>query len=163
VGQHDRTAVAQGWSEAWRPLVASTPLSSGAGGGKRRWAAVLDSARKTLLGGGKICIMADGGQGQELFRVELPGRPMFIRPGWWTLHRLTGAPVLPATTRLQGRRQIVTIHPPLPMEEPDPGRRLAVWRGIIAVLVADYVRRFPEQCPTLAVRTADWERRSVEP
>jgi hypothetical protein len=158
VGRHDRTAVAGWFGEAWRPLVAPTPLSSGGDGGTQRWVAVLDSARKTLLGAGKICIMADGGGRQVLFRIELPGEPMIIRPAWWTLHRLTGVPVLPATTHLEGRKQVVTIHPPLPMQEPDPARRLEAWRGTLTSLVADYVRRFPEQCPALAVVPADRRR-----
>jgi len=150
VGWHDRSAAAGWWSDAWRPIMVSDELSNAAQD-PRKWPAVLYKARQTLLDGGKICIMADSEEGQEVFRVPLPGGPMVIRAGWLTLHRLTGAPVLPVLTHLRGRRQILTIHPPLPTRESDPARRLEVWRDIITSLVVDYVGRFPEQCPMLAL------------
>jgi hypothetical protein len=111
----------------------------------------LYTARQRPLAGGKICIMADGYSKRELFRVRLPGGPMVVGAGWLTLHQLTGAPVLPVLTHLERRTQVVTIHPPLPVSEPDPATRLEVWREVVATLVADYVRRFPEQCPSLAL------------
>jgi len=148
VGWHDRPA--GWWNEAWRPLLAPDDLSTAAEDPKK-WPAVLYKARQTLLDGGKICIMADSEQGQEVFRIALPGGPMMIRPGWVTLHRLTGAPVLPVFTHLRGRTQIITIHPPLPTDESDPARRLESWQDIITSLVVDYVGRFPEQCPAQAL------------
>ena len=149
LGRHDRIAAAEWWSEAWHPIVASSPLSSGAEDLKR-WVAVLHSARRSLLDGGKICIMADGGIGRELFRAAVPGGVMVVRAGWLTLHRLTGAPVLPVLTHLEGQRQVITIHPPLPLGEVDAAQRLETWREILTSLVVGYVRRFPDQCPGLA-------------
>ncbi len=150
VGWHDHAATAGWWREAWRPIVASSPLASVAYDW-RRWPAVLYTARQTLLEGRKICIMADGYSKRELFRVPLPGGPMVVGAGWLTLHQLTGAPVLPVLTHLEGRTQVVAIHRPLPVSEPDPARRLEVWRAMVASLVADYVQRFPEQCPSMAL------------
>lgn len=144
-GRHDRTALAGWWNDAWRPLMTASPLSSAAND-PARWPAVLYSARQTLLAGGRISIMADSAVGRELFRIALPGCPMIVRAGWLTLHQLTGVPVLPALTHLDGRQQVVTIHPPLPTGEPER------WREILTSLVTDYVRRFPEQCPDLAYK-----------
>jgi hypothetical protein len=57
--------------------------------------------------------------------------------------------VLLVLTHLDGRDQIITIHPPLPMAEPDDGAASAEWKRVLSVEVMDYVRRFPEQCPVL--------------
>jgi lauroyl/myristoyl acyltransferase len=148
LGWHDRTVAAGWWNDAWRPFMASSPLSSLIGDPKR-WPAVLYSARQTLLEGGHVCITADGAGQHELFRVSLSGGPLVIRSGWLALHQVTGAPVLPLLARLDGHRHIVTVHPPLPTQEPDPARRLEAWREIVTSLVVDYVNRFPEQCPVL--------------
>lgn len=145
-GRHDRIALAAWWNDAWRPLMTASPLSSAAGDATR-WPAVLYSARQTLLAGGTISIMADSAIGRELFRIPLPGTPMIVRGGWLTLHQLTGAPVIPVLTRLDGRTQVVSIHPPLPK-----GDDLPACRDILASLVLDHVRRFPEQCPDAAFK-----------
>jgi len=150
LGRHDRALTRAWWRDAWWPLVETDPLTR-AGGGPGRWTAVLYTGRQILLDGGRICIMADG-RGKELFRIPLPGGPMVIRPGWLTLHQLTGAPVLPVLTRLDGLTQVITIHPALLPLTSDPA--LKVSREILAALLQDYVRKFPEQCPALALGRA---------
>jgi len=111
-----------------------------------------DDADLMLLDGKTVYMMADGGSGTEAFRVPLPGGPAFIRSGWLTLRRQTGAPVLPVFTHLEGRAQIVRVHPPLPSGEPDPARDLEACRDVLERLLVDYLRRFPEQCYSLAFR-----------
>jgi lauroyl/myristoyl acyltransferase len=112
------------------------------------WAGYLYRARRILLDGGAVFVMADSWRGREAFRVPVPGGSMKIRLGWLSLHRGTGARVVPVTTHLDGHTQIITIHPALPPPAPgaDP---LDAWQPIISALVSDYVRRFPEQCPAL--------------
>src|SRR4029453_15083961 len=66
LGASDREATVGWWSDAWHPFVAPTPLSFAAASQHDRWAAVLYAARRTLLDGGKICILADGA-GREMF------------------------------------------------------------------------------------------------
>ena len=114
------------------------------------WPGYLYRARRMLLDGGTLFIMADSWVGRELFRVPLPGGPAVIRSGWLTLRRQTGARVVPVSTHLEGRTQIITVHPPLP--EPRDGDDDAPdrWRAIVSELMADYLRRFPDQCPVLA-------------
>jgi lauroyl/myristoyl acyltransferase len=149
IGGSDRGATMAWWSEAWRPFVARSELSFAAGH-RDRWLAVLYIARRTLLDGEKIYILADG-EGREVFRLGLSVGEMPIRAGWVTLHQLTGAPVLPVFRRLEGRRQVVTIHPPLPRLAADSPSSLEDCRKRLTDLVEDYVRRFPEQCPHLAL------------
>jgi hypothetical protein len=151
LGGTDRNAAIGWWSDAWRPFVEASPLSFGAGD-RSRWPAVLYAARQTLLHGGKICILADG-SGVEAFRLSLSVGDWPIRAGWLTLHRLTGAPVLPVLHHLAGRRHVMTIHPPLPGLPSDRPMGLEVWRDSLTRLLEDYVRRFPEQCPFMAWRT----------
>jgi len=114
------------------------------------WLGYLYRARRILLEGGALFIMADSWIGRELFRVPLPGGPAVIRSGSLTLQRQTGARVLSVTTHLEGRAQIITIHPPLP--PPSDGDDVAPqrWRAVISSLMTDYLRRFREQCPVLA-------------
>jgi len=150
LGWSDRNATIGWWSDAWRPFVESSPLSFAAEN-RDRWSAVLYTARQTLLDGGKVYILADG-VGQEAFRLPLSVGEWPIRAGWVTLHRLTGAPVLPLLHHLAGRRHVMTIHPPLPALQSGPPHGLEVWRDRLTRLLDDYVRRFPEQCPHLAQR-----------
>ena len=149
VGWSDRNAAIGWWSDAWRPFVEASPLSFAAGN-RKRWPAVLYTARQTLLDGGKIYIMADG-DGTEAFRLPLSAGEWPIRAGWLTLHQLTGAPVLPVLHHLAGRRHVMTIHPPLPALPSDRSMGFEVWRDNLTRLLEDYVRRFPEQCPHLAL------------
>jgi lauroyl/myristoyl acyltransferase len=135
-------------SDAWRPL--SDPRQNLAPPDDDWfWPGFLYRARRILLEGGALFIMADSWVGRTAFPVPLPGGPMIVRSGWLTLHRLTGARVIPVTTHLDGRTQVITIHPPLPAPRTRDADPIPAWREIITALVSDYVRRFPEQCPVL--------------
>jgi len=160
LGRSDRNAAIGWWSDAWRPFVEASPLSFSAGD-RNRWPAVLYAARQTLLDGGKIYIMADGG-GTEAFRLPLSVGDRTVRAGWLTLHQLTGAPVLPVLHHLAGRRHVMTIHPPLPALPSDRSIGLEVWRDRLTRLLEDYVRRFPEQCPYMGLPRR-WTRSRTAP
>jgi len=149
LGGSDRGATMTWWSEAWRPFVRRSELSFAAGD-RDRWTAVLYMGRRILLEGEKVYILADG-DGREAFRLQLSVGEMPIRAGWITLHQLTGVPVLPVLRRLDGRRQVVAIHPPLPAFTSESPDGLDECREHLTRLVDDYVRRFPEQCPHLAL------------
>jgi lauroyl/myristoyl acyltransferase len=110
---------------------------------------LLYRARRILLDGGRVFIGADG-VGAEAFSLPLPGGPLSIRAGWLSLREATGAPVLPVLSHMDGPVQVVTIHPPLPAPVDDPARDLHACRQALGDLLQDYLRRFPEQCPTLA-------------
>ena len=136
------------WSrEAWRPLL---DPKDNLFPSRRFWSGSLFRARRLLLDGGALFTLADGWSGREVCRVPLPGgHPLMIRAGWLTLWRQTGARVLPVTTHLEGRVQVITIHPPLPTPGPHDADLPSAWPDILGSLVKDYVRRFPEQCPVL--------------
>jgi lauroyl/myristoyl acyltransferase len=138
------------WSkDAWRPLLdpKDNLCPSEA---TWFWPGTLYRARRLLLDGGALFILADAWAGREVFQVPLPGGcPLILRAGWLTLWRQTGARVLPVTTHLDGRVQVVTIHPPLPTPGEHDADLPPEWSDILASLVKDYVRRFPEQCPVL--------------
>jgi hypothetical protein len=118
-------------------------------GSSRARVHLLYRARQSHLEGGRVFISADG-VGTEAFSVPLPGGPMAIRSGWLTLRRATGAPVLPVLSHMEGRVQIVTVHPALPALTRDPVLDLEACRRALGEVLGEYVRRFPEQCPTLA-------------
>jgi hypothetical protein len=109
----------------------------------------LHQARTLLLEGRTIFMSADG-IGKEAFSISLPGGPAVIREGWLALRQATGVTVLPVLSHLEGRAQIVTIHPPLPALVADRVLDREACRRAIADLLSDYVRRFPEQCFSLA-------------
>jgi lauroyl/myristoyl acyltransferase len=113
------------------------------------WPRALHEARRTLLDGGTLFIHGDG-HGRAAFSIPLPGGPLLIRSGWLALRRHTGATVLPVLTHLEGRRQVITVHPPLPPRDPDPQRDLEACRAVLSRLLLEYLRRFPEQCWSLA-------------
>ena len=140
-------------SPAWAPFLASREnLSPPDGDAEWFWAGYLYRARRILLEGRTIFVMADSLVGRELFAVTLPGGVMTVRSGWFTLWRQTGARVVPVTTHLDGRMQVITAHPPLPVERTDQSDADA-YRSILSGLAEDYVRRFPEQCPALVFPT----------
>jgi len=112
------------------------------------WTRRLYHARQVLLSGEHVFISADG-EGGEAFSVPLPGGPQVIGVGWLALRRATGAPVLPVLSHMQGRTQVVTVHPALPPRNADPGLDLDACRRSLAHLLGDHVRRFPEQCYSL--------------
>lgn len=111
-------------------------------------AGALRRACQALLDGQKVYVTADGvigGGGREAFRVPLPGGALVVRSGWLTLRQHTRAAVLPVISHREGRRQVVTVHPPLP--EDAAGCEKALGR-----LLEAFVRRFPEQCYSLVFR-----------
>ncbi len=140
----------RGWSRReWRPFLDPSEHLS-AEGGEAFWAGLLFRARRILLEGGRLFIMADSSGGREAFRIPLPGGPMIINRGWLSLQRQTGARIVPVLTHLDGRTQIITIHPALPTSEADAIGDIRAWQGVLDRLVNEYVRRFPEQCPNSA-------------
>jgi lauroyl/myristoyl acyltransferase len=118
-------------------------------GGSRRVAG-LHRLRGLLRRGQTVCIMAEG-PGAEAFHVPLPGRDMVVRAGWFALRRLTGATTLPLLAHRDGQRVVVTVHPPLPLPDPVPAVDKAACRAALTPILADYVRRYPEQCHALAI------------
>ena len=82
--------------------------------------------------------------------MPLLGRTDSVRQGWLFLREITGAPVLPVLSHMEGRVHVVTVHPPLPPRIGDPVRDLEACREKLAPLLAGHVRRFPEQCYRLA-------------
>jgi hypothetical protein len=50
---------------------------------------------------------------------------------------------------MEGRRQIVTVHPPPAAAVPDPVLDLEVCREAPGAVLRDCVRSFPEQCDSL--------------
>jgi lauroyl/myristoyl acyltransferase len=107
---------------------------------------MLHRARRVLADGGTIYMMGDGQAGREAFRVALPGGALIVRAGWLALRRHTGATVLPVLTHRDGRGHVITIHPPLPARVADPDADAEACRQALVPLLADYERRFPEQC-----------------
>jgi lauroyl/myristoyl acyltransferase len=111
-------------------------------------------ARGHLLAGALLRITADGGAGQAAFEVPLPGLAFTVRTGWWALRRQTGVSALPPLVRREGRRFVVDIHPPLPDPAEDPEQDKARCREVLTELLGDYVRRFPDQCVSLALSSS---------
>jgi len=139
--------VSRAWRRAtWRPLLDQAETLSPSGS-VRFWAGSLYRARRILLDGGTVFMMADGWglRGRPALRVTVTGGAVVIMPGWLTLWRQTGARVLPVLTHLAGRTQVVAVHPPL---ERDGGGEDA-WPERLSSIVRAYVDRFPEQCPNL--------------
>jgi lauroyl/myristoyl acyltransferase len=153
---------ARAWSsEAWRsfldPREDLSPPER-----ERFWPGYLYRARRILLEGGTLFLMADSWSGRDLFQVALPGGPAVIRSGWLTLRRQTGARVMPVVTHLEGRTQVITIHPSLPPGA-DAADELRKWQDILSSLMRDYVQRLPEQCPVLAFPPRLLRRRGARP
>jgi hypothetical protein len=163
-----RTSAA--WSRApWRPF--RDPEDNLCPADSRRfWPGYLYRARRILLDGGTIFVMADSWAGREFFSIALPGGSTMIRAGWLSLWRQTGARILPVLTHLDGRVQVITIHPPLPSLKPDDDGGLRGWQDILVSLVEHHVGRFPEQCPVIVFpatvrsssRPAAWAALSAE-
>jgi hypothetical protein len=144
--------VGAGWRRnAWQPFLEPEQHLS-AEERRAAWPGLIHRARRIVLDGGKILVMADGA-GKEVCRIPLPGEECVIRAGWLALHRHSGAVVLPVLTHLEGRTQVVTIHPPLPMKGTEGADKGPAWQTVLGSLVADHVRRFPEQSYGLAFRT----------
>ena len=103
------------------------------------------------MNGGNVFITADGGRvTTTAFEVPVPGATVGVRGGWLFLREITGAPVLPVLSHMEGRTHVVTVHPALPPRCADPVRDLENCRERITALLSDHIRRFPEQCYGLA-------------
>jgi lauroyl/myristoyl acyltransferase len=148
-----RPRASRSWSrDAWQRLQKSEDAltilkDAGAEGG------VLYRAQRLLVDGGTIYVAADGNKGREAFRVPLPGGALVIRSGWFVLRRQCRLPVLPVLTHLEGRTHVIEIHPPLPSATSDAAADLEASRAVLTPLLVGYVRRFPEQCPRLMLRS----------
>ncbi len=153
-----RLTWARGWGdsqgglrEAWRQFHADSEILS-LSQDQSALGAVLYEARKVLLEGGSIYITADGGRGRESFRIPVAPVPIVVRSGWYALARFTGAPVLPVLTYLDGHRQVVSVHEPLPPIGKDAAAGLEQCRVALTDLIEPYVRQHPEQCYSLVFR-----------
>src|SRR5262249_28118750 len=107
-----------------------------------------------------VCVTADAPVGRELFQIALPGAALAIRAGWFSLCRQSGARVLPVMSHLEGRVQVIRVHPPLPANDPDEAVALAGSRQVLTALARDYVARHTSQCPGLVFEPP--RRRPVE-
>lgn len=136
-------------SPAWRDFIDPSDVLLPGDGPKRFWAGTLHRARRLLLDGRMLFLMADAWSGRELFRIALPGGELVVRSGWLSLWRQTNARLLPVTARLDGRVQVITIHAPLPEPGPDADAHFDGCRTVLIGLVEDYVARWPGQCPVL--------------
>jgi lauroyl/myristoyl acyltransferase len=123
-----------------------TPPPSGSKSARLR---ALYRAHGILSRGESIFMTADG-PGTVAFELPLPGGRALIRAGWLLLRETTGAAVLPVLSHMEGRTQVVTVYPPLPPSGADASRDLEACREVLGSLLADHVRRFPEQCYLLA-------------
>src|SRR5439155_1525435 len=106
-------------------------------GGQSAWARRLYRARQIVLEGGTVFISADGGGAQAL-SIPLPGGPALIGAGWLLLRRTTKATVLPVLSHMDGRVQVVTIHPPLPAPLSDPALHLEACRRAVGELLGQH-------------------------
>jgi hypothetical protein len=137
---------------------ATLPLTPGAGetiplyGPSRQGeASALRRAVELLRAGEIVYITADGRVGTESFQIPLPGGPLVVRAGWLALRRLTGAVTHPVLMHVEGPRRVITVHPALPPPAPVPDDEVASCRAALTPLIEEYVRRFPEQCRSLAL------------
>ncbi len=113
------------------------------------WERRLYRARQLLLEGKTIFVSADGGDAGTL-SVPMAGGGVGLGVGWLFLRRSTKAAVLPVLSHLEGRTQVVTIHPPLRQPLPDPAEDTDAVLAALALTLEAHVRRFPEQCYSLA-------------
>lgn len=116
-------------------------------GGETAWqrARALQRLRQ-ILNGGALVYMTGDGAGEQLFTLDVPGRPIVIRRGWFALRRASRVPVIPALAHWDGPRRVIEIHPPLPDFAEDEARDREQCRARLLAIAADYVRRFPAQC-----------------
>jgi lauroyl/myristoyl acyltransferase len=138
--------------ESWRPFLdPADHMKFSESLGLAARAAGLMRARRVLLDGGSVFMTADG-SGTEIFRIPLAGAKVSIRSGWWVLRRETGAAVIPVFGHLEGRTQVVTLHPPLPAAAADAEQDGVACRAMLAQLLEAHVRQYPEQCVGYALR-----------
>jgi hypothetical protein len=98
-------------------------------------------ARSALVGIGTAERLADLVEVRGA--AQLDARGCLLLGFHLTLRRLTGAPERPVLSHFEARTHVVTEHPPLPVD-PDDRRRA------LGELLGEYVRRYPEQCYSLA-------------
>jgi lauroyl/myristoyl acyltransferase len=108
--------------------------------------------RQRLHSGRTVYLAGDGIHGSEAFRIALPVVPLILRTGWLILRRTTRATTLPVLSHREGRRVVVTLHEPLPVPVESEAADVAACRAHLTPLLEDYVRRFPEQCFSLALQ-----------
>jgi lauroyl/myristoyl acyltransferase len=112
-------------------------------------ARLLHRARQIVLEGGMVFVTADG-LGREMLRVPVRGGHVVLRAGWLALRRATDARVLPVLSHLEERTHVVSVHPPLPSLDADPATDVERCRVTLGELLDAYVRKFPDQCYSLA-------------
>jgi hypothetical protein len=114
---------------------------------------------RTLLNANACIHLTADGYGREAFTLDLPGAPLTVRAGWFSLRRQTRVPTFPVLAHSEGRRRVVVIHPALPPVADDEAADREACRAALTPVVADYVRRFPEQCRYLVF--PPWDRRAA--
>jgi len=138
------------WSREIRARYQSPAESRFFADDRLAWTRRLYQARRMLLSGERVFISADG-EGGSAFAVPLPGGgSTAVGTGWLALRRATGAPVFPVLSHMEGRVQVVTVHPPLPPCDADPDRDLDVCLSALGRVFGEHVIGFPEQCYSLA-------------
>jgi lauroyl/myristoyl acyltransferase len=113
--------------------------------------AALFRIRNALKSGALVYITADGPFGAEAFRIDLAGGPVVIRSGWLAARRAAGVQTFPVLTRHEHGGRVIEVHPALPSADPDPSRDALQCQAALTPLIADYVRRFPDQCRWVAM------------
>jgi lauroyl/myristoyl acyltransferase len=114
--------------------------------------------RQLLLSGETVAITADARSGRPAMWVPVPGGLMPLRSGWFMLRRQTGATTLPVLAHLEGSRQVVTVHPPLPPPVPDIDADRERCRVAMSEILGDYARRHPAQAFSLAFQSEPRDR-----
>ena len=140
--RHSRTWSSEAWAEI-RSASETFPLSevSSALGG------VLYRARRHVMNGERVYMTADGGRGRSAFQLCVPGAPAAsIKAGWMALRRECGVPVFPVTSHLEGRIQVIEVHPALPERDADRQRDEVQCREAIERVWTAFADAYPAQC-----------------
>ena len=145
----------------WRDALASGAVIRLPEGAAQERLAGLMRIRQLLRSGALVYVTADGPFGREAFAIDLPGEPLVVRQGWLALRHAARVPTLPVFShRAPAGHRVITIHPPLPPIVDDAARDAEQCREVLGPLVADYIRRHPEQCRWVAMPR--WSRRGAE-
>lgn len=132
-----------------RDRASTVPFDDGDATGR---VASLFRMRRLLSEGALVALAGDGPFGHEAFRIDVEGTPLIIRRGWLALRRTGKWPVLPVLVHRERRgRAVVHVHPPLPRALDDERDDQAVCRDALALIVRDFVSRYPSQCRWLAM------------
>jgi hypothetical protein len=84
---------------------------------------------------------ADALWGLTIGEVRVGGQSVAIRAGWLAVRRQTNAVVLPLLSRIEGGKQIVTIHAPMPPPAPDVDDDARRCLAAIEEILSPFVRR----------------------